>query len=258
MKAIAVLSAVLLAVCATSWAEEHATFTALLKAHVTDGEVDYRQLCADPRLTQYLQQLQGTDPLTLSVRDARLAFWINVYNAYTLKLICDHYPVASINELHKGGLIIGSVIGQTAWDRKIVKVKDEVMTLGHVEHKIIRPEFQDARIHFAVVCAARGCPPLRSQAYEPDRLNAQLDEQGRIFLADPQKNRFDTVEKIAHISPIFSWFKADFGGRPAEVLAYLAAFMPEPAREALRKDPRGWRIRYTFYDWALNEKRQEP
>lgn len=243
-----------LAFSLNGWAvDEHSVFTAVLKEHVEEGKVNYPSLCPDARLSRYLEQLTITSPEALSSEKARLAFWINVYNAYTLKLICDHYPVKSINELHTGGLIVGSVIKKTAWDRKIVFVKNQTLSLGDVEHKILRPVFKDPRIHFAIVCAAKSCPPLRAEAYEPARIDEQLNDQGRLFLSDRQKNSFDGERQQATLSPIFSWFKEDFGTRPARVLIFLSAFVDSSTKTAIQQAPDKWRIRYSDYDWSLNE-----
>jgi hypothetical protein len=228
-------------------------FTTVLQAHVRDGAVDYRALRVDDRFDGYLAQLQKSVPDALSDRKARLAFWINAYNAYTLKLIVDHYPVKSINDLSTGGLIIGTIIGRTAWDRDIVRAGQRTMTLNDVEHKILRPVFKDPRVHFAIVCASKSCPPLRSEAYEADRLDAQLDDQARLFLASPQKNHVDIPGKTVYLSPIFSWFQSDFGQSPEEVLRFVARYLDPSLSQAIRADPAKWRIRYTDYDWRLNE-----
>lgn len=121
--------------------EQHAVFTEVLQAHVKNGWVNYQDLCSDQRLQKYIDQLAATDPEMLSSREEKLAFWINVYNAYTLKIICDNYPLKSISDLHTGGLIFGSVLKSTVWHKKLVTVNNELTSLDHVEHKIIRPVF---------------------------------------------------------------------------------------------------------------------
>jgi hypothetical protein len=235
-------------------AEQHALFTEVLKKHVQEGMVDYQNLCSDQRFKQYIDQLASADPERLSSREEKLAFWINVYNAYTLKIICDNYPLKSISELHTGGLILGSVLKSTVWHKNLVTVNNELTSLDHVEHQIIRPVFRDARIHFAVVCAAKGCPPLRSEAYEGGRLDAQLDDQGREFLSQTEKNNFDPNKKTARISPIFSWFKDDFRMEAKTVLEYVAPFLDTATAESIKANPKSWRIKYTDYDWSLNEQ----
>jgi hypothetical protein len=224
-----------------------------LVANVREGKVDYPNLCRDVRLDQYLASLSAQDPELKTDKPEQLAFWINAYNAFTLKLICDNYPLKSISELHAGGLIVGSVLGRTAWDRKFITIHGKLYSLGDIEHKILRPKFKEPRIHFAIVCAARGCPPLRSEAYEPQFIDTQLDNQAKKFLNQMRKNAFDLKTRTAYISPIFSWFKNDFGGQSAAVLKFLAPFLPADIREDIEKNSAAWKIRYTNYDWSLNE-----
>jgi hypothetical protein len=231
---------------------DHTPFTDVLKAYVTAGVVDYRRMKDDPRLGAYLDHLATVDPGSIEGRNDRLAFWINLYNAATLKLICDHYPVTSINDLHSGGTIIAHVIGTTAWDKKIVRVQGRVITLNDVEHTIIRPQFKDPRAHFALVCASKSCPPLRNEAYEGRRLDAQLDDQARIFLADPARNAFDVATRTADISKIFSWYERDFGGSEGDVLRALAPWLAGPIRASIIAEPTAWTVGFKDYDWSLN------
>jgi hypothetical protein len=129
-----------------------------------------------------------------------------------------------------------------------------VLTLDDVEHRIIRKEFRDARIHVALVCAAVGCPPLRSEAYIGERLDAQLDEQARRFLGQPEKNRVDVTTRTVHGSPIFTWYHEDFGGDLRGVGAFWARYVPPgPAQDLLRSGDFRWLD--TEYDWSLNIKR---
>jgi hypothetical protein len=235
-------------------AVNNAVFSDLLRAHVQDGVVDYGKMKEDPRLGAYLAGLASVDPGSINDPHEQLAFWINLYNATTLKLICDHYPVGSINDLHTGGLIIGTVIKSTAWDRKIVRVKGQVLTLNDVEHVIIRPQFKDPRAHFALVCASKSCPPLRGEAYEGSRLGDQLDDQARVFLADTFRNAFDAATRTAEISKIFSWYDEDFGGTERDVLMTLAPYLAAPVRTSILADPSAWTVEFKDYDWSLNGK----
>ncbi|MCK5557357.1 MAG: DUF547 domain-containing protein [Candidatus Hydrogenedentes bacterium] len=234
--------------------ESHLLFTAVLADHVQDGLVNYRTLRADKRLDQYIQQLAQTDPDGIVSEKARLAFWINAYNAHTLKLICDNYPVKSINDLHGRGFGLRKVLRRTVWDRPLITINNRKTTLNAIEHEIIRPLFNDPRIHFALVCAAKSCPPLRSEAYEGDKLDDQLDDQGRQFLTDISNNSFNTEEKTAKMSRIFSWFARDFGGSNEEILTYIARFLPKDIADQIRANPRAWTVRYNEYDWSLNER----
>jgi hypothetical protein len=240
--------------CSMAFASaEHQLFTAVLQGHVEKGVVNYQALCSDPGLANYIEQLRRTDPQQLPSRASQLAFWINAYNAYTLKIVCDNYPIKSINELHTGGPALGMVFRSTVWHKKLVTINNSLTSLNDIEHKILRPVFQEPRIHFAIVCAAKGCPPLRSEAYEADRLQEQLDDQGRTFLAQEGKNSFDSKRRVADLSPIFSWFSKDFGSKPAEILKYLIPFLPEDVAEDIKVNAADWKIHYTPYDWSLNE-----
>jgi len=231
----------------------HAIFTTLLQEYVHDGQVDYQNLCDDDRLQIYLTQLENTDPDTIADKDARLAFWINAYNAFTLKVICDGYPVDSINDLHWGGLIVGTIFNKTIWDKKFIRIGGGKLSLNNIEHDIIRKQFDDPRIHFALVCAAKSCPPLRAEAYTGARLDEQLNEQARIFFGQESKNRFDVENKTAYLSKIMDWYDDDFADNDEGLLLYVAQFLPERVAEAIKADPHAWDIEHTHYDWSLNE-----
>lgn len=228
-------------------------FTSLLSENVRSGKVNYTQLCKDPRLEEYVSFLKSADPEQISNQKDRLALWINAYNVYTLKVICDHYPLKSINDLHSGGLILGSVFNTTVWDKDFVVVNHKPMTLNQIEHKIIRPVFREPRAHFALVCASKSCPTLRPEAFEGSKLDQQLDDQARIFLSDPKKNRFVLTGHKAYISKIFDWYGKDFGKNNQEILLYLSHFVPDEVAKAIRSAPSKWKIEYTDYDWNLNE-----
>jgi len=238
-------------------AESHGLFTDILADYVHEGSVDYKSLCTDERLNRYIRQLAETNPDTIASDEARLAFWINAYNAYTLKIICDEYPVKSINDLHFGGLIVGTVLKKTVWDKDLVEINNRKTTLNTIEHKIIRPIFKDPRAHFALVCASKSCPPLRPEAFEAENLDEQLDDQGRIFLSDEFKNSFDIEKRQAHISKIFDWYSKDFGGRDEKVLEFLAGFLPEDIANKISSDPKSWKVRHKDYDWSLNDYKPE-
>ena len=232
---------------------KHAAFDTVLKARVADGRVDYAALKAAPQpLIAYLDTLAAVPEAAFKSwgEKDRLAFLCNLYNAATLKLIVDHYPVASIKKI--GGFFNFGGLGDGPWKQKVVRLFGQVTTLDHVEHGIIRKEYPDARAHFALVCAARGCPPLRAGAFVGARLDAQLDEQGRIFLGETEKNRVEARTRTLHLSPIFKWFAGDFEAHAGSVEKFVAPFLPEAARAALAAG--GFRISYTDYDWSLNDR----
>lgn len=232
----------------------HGLFTEALKRSVTNGLVNYSNLCKDSSFPKYIEQIMRMNPDTLPTAEAKLAFWINAYNAYTLDTICDHYPIKSINNLNIGGLAFSTLVHKTVWDRKNVMINNEFITLNTIEHEIVPSISKDPRIHFALVNATKGSPPLRSEAYEGHSLDAQLDDQGRKFLSESAKNWFDRRQNIANLSPIFDWFKNDFGANQEERLRYLCRFLSPDAAEAIKKWPSAWKIRFIKFDWDLNER----
>jgi hypothetical protein len=232
---------------------QDALYSSLLQKYVQDGKVNYKELCKNPDLSKYVSFLESSNPDSFTTEKDRLAFWINAYNAYTLKIICDHYPVKSINDLHSGGTVLGQVFKTTIWDKEIVVINHKATSLNNIEHKIVRPVFKDFRIHFALVCAAKSCPALRSEAYEGSKLDKQLDDQARHFLSDTEKNRFDVANRKATISKIFDWFKKDFGNDDNVVLIAISKFLPDQIHSNIQSAPDKWKVDYTNYDWSLNE-----
>ncbi len=234
---------------ASPTAFDHSTFDALLREVVDErGFVDYAALAEDPSaLDGYLRRLAATDPSALG-DDDRLAFWLNTYNAYTLKLIVDNYPVGSIRDV-VGGVFIPLV--NSPFKVEFVVVGGETMTLDDVEHGTIREQFAEPRIHFALVCAAQSCPPLRPEAYTGDRLDAQLDDQARRFLHNPDKNRVPADDDSVELSKIFDWFKGDFGDSDAAVQAFIAPYFDGDVRAKLEQG--AYDVEFTGYDWSLND-----
>jgi hypothetical protein len=244
LQAIAALCAAA-GVAAGNTSFDHSAFDRLLQSHVVDGRVDYDAFARAPEFPRYLEHLARTRPDTLS-RKEQLAYWINAYNAYTIQLVNAHGERKSIRNINK---TLGVIKAMGPWKEEIVKAGGQTMSLDHVEHAIIRKRFQEPRIHFALVCAARSCPPLRREAYTGERLDAQLDDQARIFIArSPDKNRVDVPTATVHLSPIFTWFKEDFG---PDLGRFLARYVPDgPARRLLESGR--FKVVETPYDWSLN------
>lgn len=231
---------------------DHSLFTQVLAEHVKEGRVDYAALRHDQRLPRYLDQLAATDPSALANDQERLALWLNAYNAYTLKLIIDRAPAKSITEIGTGGIALGSLLKTTAWDIPLAVVGGRKYTLNQIEHEVIRAQFKDERSHFALNCASGSCPILRTEAYEAGKLDEQLDDQGRLFLRDSSRNRFDLAAKTAQISSIFKWYQKDFGNDDRAALLAAAKYAPDDVRTAIEADPGAWRVSYLAYDWSLN------
>jgi hypothetical protein len=234
-------------------AQEVADYSVMLKERVVRGLVNYEAVKSDERLGKFLAYAASAKLEALPGGEAgRLAFWINAYNAYTQQLIAVHYPVKSINDLANGGKWAAQQEGKTPWDVRFAVVAGKTYTLNEIENKVIRVQFKEPRIHFALVCAALGCPLLRNEAYVGDRLSEQLDLQGRWFLS--WRNIFELEKKQARLSKILDWYGADFGANEGERLRYLAKFVPTEIAASLREKPEQWTVSYLSYDWALNVK----
>ena len=218
----------------------HQIWDDLLQEHVTpEGYVDYAGLQRDSvRFRQYLNLLSQGHPNDSNwTQREQLAYWYNAYNAFTVQLILDHYPVNSIKDIKSGvpGL-------NTVWDIKFIRIEGREYDLNNLEHGIVRPNFNEPRSHFALNCASISCPSLRNEAYVADRLDAQLDDQARVFLADPKKN-FISPDAI-NVSKLFSWYGGDFT-QDTDLIAYLNQYAP------VRIQPDA-KVNHTAYLWGLN------
>jgi uncharacterized protein YyaL (SSP411 family) len=222
---------------------DHAAFGALLARHVdAEGGVDYTALQRDTgALDAYLQALADA-PLAELDRNERLALLINAYNAFTLRLILDEYPVKSIKDIP----------ASKRWDDRRWNVGGSVWSLDQIEHEQIRAAFDEPRIHFALVCGAVGCPPLRREAYAGDRLEAQLEAQARTVHADERWFRYDRAANVVWLTKLYDWYRDDFVDGAASVTAYAARYAPA-LKEALDAglDPT---VRWLDYDWTLNDR----
>lgn len=252
---IFLLISLLLTVTASA-TPDHNLYTAILSDHVKGEHVDYAALRSDKRLPLYLSQLAQTDPASLPSDQARLAFWLNAYNAYTLQLVVEHQPTKSITDIGKGGLVIGTLLKTTAWDIRFAAIGGRKYTLNEIEHEIIRQKFQDSRAHFALNCASGSCPILRTEAYTSDQLEEQLDDQARDFLGDEKRNRFELETKTAWLSSIFKWYQKDFGKNKHAALLAAAQYAPDDIRQSIEADPKAWKVKYLSYDWSLNSASQ--
>ena len=228
----------------------HQTWDDLLQRYVDpDGLVDYaswKQSAEDlRRLDDYLAALSQADERREATSSQRLAFWINAYNAVTVRGILREYPTTSIQN-H-----VARVWGYNVWrDLKLI-VGDQRYSLGEIEHAVLRP-MNEPRIHFAIVCASRGCPRLLNEAYSAERLDEQLHRNTLAFFADPTKCSADETRHELHLSPILTWYAADFGSSTPAVLQRIADWLPESA-PAVARSP-NVRVSYLDYDWTLNDQ----
>jgi len=220
---------------------------------VVDGlesRVRYSALQKSPQeLDSFLNDVQTSSRRVFDSfsEKQKLAFLINTYNAFTLKLIVDHYPVDSIKD-------IGSVF-RSAWKIKFFKLFGEATHLDNVEHDMVRKWFDEPRIHFALVCAAKGCPALANEAFTEKNLEAMLEAGSANFLKDKTRNRYLPSEKKLEISSIFKWYRGDFEKNSNTLFAFLATRITE--NEADRAAIRSGKASLTYldYDWSLNEQK---
>jgi Protein of unknown function, DUF547 len=242
-------------------APQYGDYRAALMAFVdARGLVDYAGL-KEQRvyLDDFVTYLERLDPKTYDAwpdRD-KIALWINAYNALTLRAIIDHYPIAPATP---NGSYPKNSIRQIpgVWDFNRVHVMGMEITLQYIETKILRRDFHEPRIHMALVCAAVSCPTLRSEPYEGAKLESQLDDQVRKFLADPRQFHVDRAKKEVRVSEIFRWYAEDFAPKNAAdtpragLVAFASKYVSMEDRSFLATND--YRITYTPYDWTLNEQ----
>ena len=211
----------------------HKLFDSFLKRYVSNnGTVDYSSIKKnESELDAYLTTLENTKFNTTWSREDKLAFWINAYNAYTIELIINNYPVAKITDLHGG----------KPWDHKWIKLTGKTLSLNNIENDIIRPEFKEPRIHFAVNCAAKSCPPILNAAYTAGNLESKLTSQTKKFINNPTYNTLGKSEIT--ISKIFEWYATDFG----DVASYIARYADSTVKPTAE-------VKFNEYDWSLNGK----
>jgi len=219
---------------------DHSLYGNLLGKYVRQGKVDYRGFKnEETRLDAYLKVLEDVDTKKL-LRDERFAFYVNAYNAWTIKLILGAYPdIESIKDL-------GSLF-RSPWKKKIARIDGDLLTLDQIEHDILRAQFRDPRVHFAVNCASKGCPPLRAEPYRGKDLAQQLDDMTRAFLNDPSHNYLK--EHTLSVSKIFDWFEEDFNH---DVVGFFLKYANGTLLKGLRANRENIRIEYLDYDWVLN------
>lgn len=214
--------------------------------------MNYAGIHADNALELCIREMEAVNPSVLIGADA-LAFWINAYNLYTIKLIVDNYPVGSIREISPfriKGLKLAIPKINSPFEYNVATLAGKTYSLNDIEHKILRKQFDEPRIHFAIVCASISCPQLRCEAYMADKLDEQLANQTHLFLHDASKNQIPATRNLIRISKIFNWFKGDFTARTNSLQLFMAPYFEGVIRQNLEED--GYRVRYLDYNWSLN------
>ncbi len=225
-----------------SKAINHERWSALLKKHVNNkGDVDYKGFIKDSAaLNSYLKLLSDHAPDSSLTKNEKFAYWINAYNAFTVKLITENYPVKSIKDL-------GSTATKNSpWDKKFFTIGGKEMTLNNIEHDILRKQFNDPRLHFAINCASYSCPKLLNKAFEASILNKQLDARASDFLNDTTKNIITPAK--AKLSSILLWYGDDFTKKGISKIEYINKYSRNKILTTARID-------YLKYNWELNEQK---
>ena len=228
---------------------DHTVWHKLLKRYVdAQGRVDYRawKKQGRPTLDRYLQSLAAVKPAALADKNERLAFWINAYNALTIKGMLHFYPTTSIKK-HTSVLW-----GFHFFDDVRLVVAGAERSVDHIEHKILR-KMQEPRIHFAIVCASTGCPRLRAEAYTGPTVQTQLASAARDFFNTRKHFRIDRAKRTVWFSKILKWFGADFGGTDQKLLRYAARQVLNPADRAFLQGP-DLDVEFLDYDWSINKQ----
>jgi len=217
---------------------------------VRDSAIDYAPLATEAGqpgsdYSTLLKDLASFNPEALDNREDRMAFWINVYNIAAIKTLVDHYPVDSIRSRKINWLGL-------PWDRKMIMVGGKEYSLGQIENDILLGTFKDLRIHFGINCASVSCVNLASESYQGNTLMNQLEEQGKQFLADPQKGfRIDREKKIIYLSQIFKFDQKDFDKLGGGAVNFILPYLSLPDRQFVQKEQ--FSIDYLDYDWKSND-----
>ncbi len=204
----------------------------LLRKYVSaSGKVNYKGIKSEKaKLNAYIKELESNPIQANWSKATKMAYWINVYNAFTIKMIVDNYPVSSITKLHGG----------KPWDVKSINLSGKTYNLNNIENDILRPKYKDARIHFAVNCAAQSCPPILNRAWTENNLNEMLEKQANAFINNAKYNTIKSNE--VEISKIFEWYASDFGN--------IVDFLNKYSNTKINANAK---VKYKDYDWSLNE-----
>lgn len=229
---------------------DHSPWDMLLKQYVVtnhpSGVNRFRYAAVSPTNRQvlgaYLTAMQQGKVSSLNGAEQK-AYWVNLYNALTIKVILDHYPVKSIMEI---GISPG-LFSKGPWDAKLLTIEGEKVSLNDIEHRILRPIFKDNRLHYALNCASLGCPDLQPHAFTATNIEGLLTKAARAYVNSPRGARL--IDGKLHVSSIYVWFRVDFGGTDAAVVEHLRLYAVGALAEALRAYNKGVR---DSYDWSLN------
>ena len=226
---------------------DHSKFDQILKQYVDDkGLVDYNGISKDPRFKEYMESLSSAKTDEMS-RDGQLAFWINAYNAVTIDKVIKWKPKKSVRET----LIPGVWTSTKFFTTRDHVVAGKQLSQDDIENDILRKEFKEPRIHFAIVCASSSCPPLARFAFTEKDVQTQLEQVTRKYINSPRGTRIDEAKNTLYLSKLFDWYAGDFIFKSGSVLAFIKPYLSKETLAFLEQKPK---ISYIYYNWALNAK----
>jgi hypothetical protein len=226
---------------------DHLKFDQILKTYVDrQGRVDYNGIAGDAAFREYMTSLENAKADSLS-RDGQLAFWLNAYNAVTIDKVIKWKPKKSVRETFVPGVWTGTKF----FTSREHTVAGQRLSQDDIEHEILRKRFKDPRIHFAVICASSGCPPLPQVAYTAENVQARLEEETGMYLHSDRGLQIDYVENTMMLSKLFDWFAGDFESKSGSVTNFIKPYLDEKAMAFLDRMPK---MSYITYNWALNAK----
>ncbi|MGD9183642.1 MAG: DUF547 domain-containing protein [Desulfobacterales bacterium] len=244
---ILIIFSLSIAALASATTVEDSKFDQVLKAYVDDqGLVDYNAMAKDTRFQDYIESLKSANTEEMTPT-GRLAFWINAYNAVTIDKVIKWKPDKSVRET----LIPGVWTSTKFFTTREHLVAGKQMSQDDIEHEILRKQFNDPRIHFAIVCASSGCPKLARFAFTEENVQRQLEAETRKYINSDRGVRIDYAENTLYLSKIFDWFSGDFKNKSGSVLDFIKLYLNESAMAFLDRKPK---ISYIHYNWALNAK----
>lgn len=236
-----------------AFASDYSSWQEFLDIYLKDGLVNYSAVQANPGLfNTIVSQLENVkkEEYTRWSENVKKAFWINAYNIEAIKLVLEHYPLKrslGLQALRYPANSIQQI--PDVWNQEALTLLGKKVSLNYIENEMLRKEFRDPRIHFAIVCASMGCPVLRDEPYVSDRLDSQLNDAVTKFMQDHTKFNYDAHTNTFYLSPIFKWFKEDFE-KAGGSIAFIKKYIPQN-----KSFPDSGKIQWMDYDWSLNEQK---
>ncbi len=224
---------------------DHSIYDQILKTYVNDqGLVDYNGIAGDQSFKMYLEALKTAQPDSMS-RDGQLAFWINAYNAVTIDKVIKWKPRKSVRETFVPGVWTGTKFFTT----REHTVAGKLLSQDDIEHEILRKQLKEPRIHFAIICASSGCPPLPRFAYTEENVQTMLEKETRNYINSERGTQIDSDRNALYLSRLFDWFAGDFESKSGSVKNFMKPYLNERTLAFWAKEPE---IKYLQYDWSLN------